>query len=665
MRALQFLMKVWGYSCDKGDFVFLSTKDPGNDDWKDHCFEYGTGLRSKIKDFLSNYPSAEYDIYFCPLPFLGRRRAKNLVRHTNILWSDIDEGNPNKIKPTLLWESSPGRLQGIWFLEGKKIHPEDLSDLNKQLTYYIDADKGGWDLTQVLRVPGTKNHKYQSLPSVRLLEFNDEKVYNVRRLKKRIGANDPVEEVSIGSNKSFEQIFSKYKRQIPAKVKHLLLKKSATQGKRSDILWYLENKLSEVGLSPPEIITLVSNSVWNKFKGRADENIRLKSEMQKVVEDKALEPQREIIREQVDEELFDGFNIESYTDVMSSLDSAPGWLIEGFWMKESHGIVAGEPKSFKSTLILDMAVAVASGKPFLNKYKVEGAGPVVYIQNENSKWIMKDRLEKIAMNKGLIGEVELDDPIKVEWAPDFPLYMINQQSCLLTDPLHQKLIEKTIEKYKPKLIILDPLYLMFDGDINSSKELNPILSWLLEIRFKYRCGVILIHHWNKGGNQHNSGRGGQKMMGSGTLHGWIESAWYIKVDGDKDIVDDPDISEDDVNKVLAKAGVTIEREFRGGGMHPRVDVEIEMGEIGDPHYQVEVKLHKEKEKEGEHKTNREEGILKHLELHPKGIKEGALLSHFGGSRTLFNEMIDSLCDKGLVKRINPGKIILVDKEKEK
>lgn len=658
MRALQFLMKVWGYSCDPGDFVFLSTKDSTDGKWKDHSFEYKkVGLRNEIDTFLLSHPSEHYDIYFCPLPFLGKRRAKNLVKPLNLLWSDIDEGNPNKVKPTILWESSPGRLQGIWFLDGKKMHPEDASDLNKQLTYYIGADKGGWDLTQVLRVPGTKNHKYKSLPSVRMLEYDDEKVYNTRKLKKKFGTPAPKAEEIITGDITFEQIFSRYKRQIPSKVKHLLLKKSATQGKRSDIIWYLENKLSESGLSPQEIMTLIKHSVWNKYKGRADEEIRLKSEMEKIIEQKALEPQEGIVKEEVEQELFDGFQVESYTDVMGSLDSAPGWLVEGFWMKASHGIVAGEPKSFKSTLILDLAVAVASGEPFLGEYKVNGSGPVIYIQNENSKWIMKDRLEKIAMSKGLIGEVELDDPIRVEWAPDFPLYMINQQNCLLTDPLHQKLIEKTIETYKPKLIILDPLYLMFDGDINSSKELNPVLSWLLEIRFKYNCGVILIHHWNKGGNGNNSGRGGQKMMGSGTLHGWTESAWYIKAEGGGDIADD-DIDSGEINKVMSSAGVTIEREFRGGGMHPRIALEIEMGEVGNAHYKVDVKLHKEKEKtNGKEVVDKEGELLGHLHMMNRAATEKELMSHTGMGRQKLRNIIDSLCDRGLAKRDDKGNII--------
>ena len=43
--------------------------------------------------------------------------------------------------------------------------------------------------------------------------------------------------------------------------------------------------------------------------------------------------------------------------------AAPRWLIEGLWADEAVGIVGGEPKSFKSFLVLDMAVAVASGSP--------------------------------------------------------------------------------------------------------------------------------------------------------------------------------------------------------------------------------------------------------------------------------------------------------------
>ena len=173
-------------------------------------------------------------------------------------------------------------------------------------------------------------------------------------------------------------------------------------------------------MSPEEIIAVVKESDWNKFKGRHDEDDRLRTELTKVIE-KQIDTAPKKKAAAMPQE---GFQIQSFGEVMSSLQTTPGWLIPGFWMKASHGIVAGEPKSFKSTIAMDMMMSVASGAPFLGKYPVEQAGTVLYIQNENAEWIMKDRFEKMLKNKGLVGKVsyqETSTKIKVKFAPDVPL----------------------------------------------------------------------------------------------------------------------------------------------------------------------------------------------------------------------------------------------------
>src|SRR5207253_2736302 len=37
----------------------------------------------------------------------------------------------------------------------------------------LGADPSGWDLTQLLRVPGTRNHKYEDAPLVRVLQLTE------------------------------------------------------------------------------------------------------------------------------------------------------------------------------------------------------------------------------------------------------------------------------------------------------------------------------------------------------------------------------------------------------------------------------------------------------------------------------------------------------------
>lgn len=662
--SVGFLMSVWGHACREGDYVCLSTKKASNKDWSDYSFPYDKSLRRNLREWFKKYSSSEYDLYFCPLPFSQAKRAKKSVSRFNMLWSDIDEGSP-KLEPTYLWESSPGRLQGIWFLTEADILPEDGQYLNKALTYYMGADKGGWDLTQALRIPGTKNHKYSTLPSVRILERKEDLVYNPIKVAKRIGYSmeDPEKEVPIThtDNLTFERVFSKHRRRIPIKVRQLLTQKTVAEGNRSDVIWYLENKLNEAGLSAQEIICLIKHSAWNKFKGRQDEDKRLNAELEKIIESKISVKENEIVEKVTDEEVSTDLQVEGFYDIMTCTDSSPGWMVKGFWLNRSHGIVAGEPKSFKSTLALDLSVSVASGKPFLEKYEVVHSGPVVYIQNENAKWIMKDRVSKICAAKGIVGKVEVEGTkVKLEWAPEIPLYMVNQQSFLLSDPLHQDQLEQIIKSYEPSLVVLDPLYLMFDGDINSAKELSPVLQWLLDMRYRLNCGVMLIHHYNKG-NGKDTRRGGQRMLGSTTLHGWTESAWYIRNDSNEEL-EDEDGGDEDINSELIEAQVTMEREFRGAGLYPKADLAIQMGEIGSFHYQARAQKHHEKANKEKDipEGNKMEICMSEIKRTCKGqaVPENELVKRLGFSADTVRRAVDSLVSSQVASRNPEGVIVL-------
>lgn len=642
MSPVEFLYKVWSRVCEEGDYVFLSTKN-SNGRWKDESFKFNGDIRGRVRDFLRRNNPKEKDVYFCPLPYREKERQARFVKPVNLLWSDIDDGNIRKIPPTVLWESgTPGHHHGLWFID-ETLHPEDAAALNRSLTIYLGADKGGWDLSQVLRIPGTWNHKTKKPRPVKLVHWKKSE-YRVSKLCKRVNHIRP-EDYSGESDEPIDEDLDKLLRghRLSAKVKQLLCG-PAEEGRRSDMLWYFENKLSEAGYSPAEIIAIIKQTEWNKFKGRHDEERRLKTEMEKVLEGRM--SNREKKKRLMPQE---GLRIETFEEVMSSLQSTPGWAIPGFWMKRSHGLVAGEPKSFKSTLVMDMCLSIASGAPFLGKYPVEDTGPVLYIQNENAKWIMKDRFEKMVVSKGLGGKVKAKkNSLSITWPKEIPFYMINQQNFMLTDKDQQEFLEEQIKRMKPALVVLDPLYLMFDGDIASAQELFPILQWMLYLKNTYDCGIVLIHHYNKGGNGKEGVRGGQRVLGSTTLHGWVESAWYIQVSPDTE---------------SGKASLVLSKEFRGAEPHSRQEIELTMGGMGDTLYEVEVNDWSEPE-------NNNSG--------PRNIKPDAgddimslfstrstLTEKFIQERTGYNpkqvtEIIDRLIKEGLVKR-QEGKIIKMEK----
>ena len=528
MNSTEFLLSVWKLQCQPGDFVALSTKD--GTAWRDYTFPWDSQLGDKLTTWLSE--NRNKNLYFCPLPFNTPRRSKTAVSRSSLLWSDIDEGDPHKVEPAILWESSPGRYAGLWKLP-KPVSPEEAETLNRRLTYYIGADKGGYDLTQVLRIPGTFNYKYADAPMVKLIHFTDTVLRDVP-----------------------QTALDKWRSTIPKKFIRIIEGK-ATQGKRSDMLWYLWHELSDLGIPLPEVTAILRASDWNKYRDRADEDERFESEMEKIRADRV--EQGAVTRiEAVD------LRVETYAQLMGSQASTPGWLVRDYWMRNSHGIIAGEPKSFKSTLAMDMMFSVASDRPFLGIHPVEYGGPVLIVQNENADWIMKDRLEKLAFSRGEVGNVKTAEgkKIRIEWARNLPMFFINSQGFTLDDAANKESLEELIRRIRPVAIKLDPLYLMFSGDVNSAKDLGPVLQWCLYIKQTYNCSVILVHHYNKNGE---SKRGGQRMLGSTTLHGWIESAWYLQTD-DENIV--------------------LDREFRGAGIYHKASLNIQMGGFGDPRYSV-------------------------------------------------------------------------------
>ena len=241
------------------------------------------------------------------------------------------------------------------------------------------------------------------------------------------------------------------------------------------------------------------------------------------------------------------FEVVSEKEIIENTLEKPEWLIKDFWMDHSHGIVAGEPKTFKSYLAMDMAVSIASGRDFLDKYPVK-KGKVLIVQEENDDHTLKKRLVGIKQNKGLIKtSVTLTgkDVFTVDWGKKIPLYFINRQNFQLDriDMLTE--LCEVIKKLKPTLLILDPFYMMFTGNINEQISVAPILRNLSEISKTYEISVMLIHHNHKNSYGKNSStRAGQKIYGSFALHGWAACGLYLNRPSD------------------AKNDIVVTREFR-------------------------------------------------------------------------------------------------------
>lgn len=112
------------------------------------------------------------EVYQCSHLLTKQRRLKGNAVPLVSCWADGDGAHvpADILQPSVIVESSPGREQLYWLLD-REVSPEVGEVLNRRIALTMGADLSGWDLSQLLRPPGTRNYKYPDAPMVVLREL--------------------------------------------------------------------------------------------------------------------------------------------------------------------------------------------------------------------------------------------------------------------------------------------------------------------------------------------------------------------------------------------------------------------------------------------------------------------------------------------------------------
>src|SRR5262249_27419457 len=87
----------------------------------------------------------------------------------------------------------------------------------------------------------------------------------------------------------------------------------------------------------------------------------------------------------------------------SDTEAAPTpWLIKNILPETGAGLISGQWGSYKTTVALEIAVSVMTGRPFASRYPVKRQGAVAYFAAEGSAGLAS-RLTAIARERGITG----------------------------------------------------------------------------------------------------------------------------------------------------------------------------------------------------------------------------------------------------------------------
>lgn len=186
-------------------------------------------------------------------------------------------------------------------------------------------------------------------------------------------------------------------------------------------------------------------------------------------------------------------------DVLEEKIEPVTYLVDGLIVSRSINVLSGEPASFKTWALYQLALDVTAGKKFLGHFATAQTG-VVILDAEMDTMGFQSCMMTLGAEKNL------------------PIYYLSATGDELST---EKCIDKLMAFCASKgtgLVIVDSLTRFHTGDENSSQAMSAVFRLLHRLK-RGGLTVIIIHHDKKGGNIGFGGRGGNALRGSSDIAG--------------------------------------------------------------------------------------------------------------------------------------------------
>lgn len=159
----------------------------------------------------------------------------------------------------------------------------------------------------------------------------------------------------------------------------------------------------------------------------------------------------------------------------------PTWLIEPVMPQGGLVGLYGPPGVGKSFLAIDIALSIASGRPWQGHQTQSGA--VLYVAAEGSAGITKRVAAWLKVHVVRPGDV------RVAWlTTGVPVNADSKDMSVLMDRISHELRDT------PTLIIIDTLARCFDGDENQQEDMGRFIGGVDLLRREYEATVMVVHH---------------------------------------------------------------------------------------------------------------------------------------------------------------------------
>ncbi|MCE5268050.1 MAG: AAA family ATPase [Planctomycetaceae bacterium] len=165
------------------------------------------------------------------------------------------------------------------------------------------------------------------------------------------------------------------------------------------------------------------------------------------------------------------------------------YLIDRMLVARQPCIVGGGMKCLKTTVLIDLAISLASGEPFLQQFHVNRSCNVGIISGESGIDAIRDTARCVCKFKN----IQLADITTLTLSTDIPR---------VDNPDHLDALDSFIKETRAEVVAIDPTYLAMPGsDAGNLMAQGERLARVNEVCERNNTGIILVHH-----NTRTSGR---------------------------------------------------------------------------------------------------------------------------------------------------------------
>lgn len=505
-NPLELIRKVWRHSGVTGKVWMPSIANIGVEDKEK--FREGAALDARNPEFPELYDHLDW--YWTPAVSHGDTRKAKKYPAQRAVWVDCDDSFDRNLlealKPSYMWETSPGHIQAIWLLKDKV----DRSDYNKDgligmLTQAVGADKSGVDVGQLLRVPGTYHHKAETFQGRVLAQRGT--VYTRGMLLSRVARQlgfSPALASELGADDPY--------------------------GDRSKLLWKFARNASELLIPQDLTYKLIKATKWNKWQ---DEPERLKEDIAKAYAAEPAVPAKDVEQQQalehakadMEDAPIEAWGMARVADFGPVLREPLKWVLPGIIPEAGCGLIVAAPKVGKTRIAIEIALGLATAvRPLgIATGRPRGVG---FFSLEDGEYLFAERLA--AGMRTDRAQFHWDGHIKrdgnaLTWLPPQDMELLTHFAQVdLSTPEDQQRLYETIIKYDLKLVIIDTLSMAIGkANVSDQKEMYAVLKPMKDIAKATGCAVLFIHHTRK--RVFEKGESIQEsILGATALHGWSD-----------------------------------------------------------------------------------------------------------------------------------------------